>query len=301
VVSKLDMEEGESPFRIAGEPRKELPPPPRVVSADLVRVLRYGRATAQVGWAIATVGAIVLLFVLGFVELDPPRYDKLATGALGEVDCTNRPDGTQCEAAYGFYDHDGNPRMAMTSVDLPASRGDRVLVEYDARDSQQSRIAGTGHDQAGWTVIFAPIGLIAIGLVLVIWTRRAAAEDVRLLRFGLPTTGTRVPTRKGRIMVDRHHYVFTFEYVVNGRTHRVEITPYSPEPLADDAAEPMVYDPADPDNATALDDLPGRPRIRDDGTLAADVGFIYHLLVLPAGACFLIVAAVAVLVLRVAG
>jgi hypothetical protein len=43
---------------------------------------------------------------------------------------------------------------------------------------------------------------------------------------------------------------------------------HEPRYLEDEPTEQVLYLPSDPRWATLLDDLPGRPRVRDDGTIA---------------------------------
>ncbi len=110
--------------------------------------------------------------------------------------------------------------------------------------------------------LLLPVAAVAM-IPLILGTRRSW-RHVRLLSRGIETHGKLVSKRE-IANAETSFWHYTFEYrTAAGTTHRmVVITDVPEKTLEDDALEPMVYDPTNPDVATTLDHLPGAPKIRD--------------------------------------
>jgi hypothetical protein len=295
---------GESPFRIAGEPRKELPPAPRQTSKDLARVLRYGTMMAQFGWSFAMLSAVVLAIGVLVVESPWQPFDTQAVGTIQSVQETNTRwnDAPVDEVHYRFVDARGVVHDGIAYTTDGHFVGRMAAIEYVASNPADSRLVGCAQSLLAlpWWTLFWILPFIGVGLAMAIRAHRRGSAALHLLQVGLPTSGTLVDRRPSNVQVNGVTLeILTFEYVVKGTTYRAEVRPSRTDRLEDDALEPMVYDPEWPRNATTLDHLPGTPVIRADGTLAADAGFVYHLLILPAVTWLAAAAAVVILVARI--
>jgi hypothetical protein len=296
--------EGESPFRVAGEPRKELPPAPRPTSKDLARVLRYGTGMAQLGWTLATAGAVLLMVGMLLVESPWQPFDTRANAEVRAVieTSTRWNDAPVDEVHYTFTDAHGAVHRGTSYTTGGYQLGGSAVIEYAGADPADSRLVG-GHQSSmplPWWLLPPMLLFAGVGFAIAIRAHRRGSAALYLLQRGLPASGKLVARRPSNVQVNgRDLEILTFEYTVKSVTYRVDVRPFRTEALEDQPLEPMLYDPEWPKNATTLDHLPGAPVIRADGTLAADAGFVYHLLILPAAAGLAAAATVAILVTRI--
>lgn len=132
--------------------------------------------------------------------------------------------------------------------------------------------------------LFPLIGLVFIGVGL-----RRGLRALRLLRRGIPATGRLVARERTNVTInDRPVVRLTFEFkTVDGRTARAATETHLVENLSDGAGEDLLYDPEDPAAAVFLDDLPGKPRVGDDGVVVGSEGWAWLLLAVPAGTVLL--------------
>jgi hypothetical protein len=105
-------------------------------------------------------------------------------------------------------------------------------------------------------------GLVVLSIGFAVYCMTDNVHDLRLLRSGREVDGRRVAEHETG--EDGGVFWLTFEYTVGGVVHRSEVrTEGAVEWLRDEPTERMLYDTRDPDHAVPLDNLPGRPRIRD--------------------------------------
>ncbi|MDH4241432.1 MAG: hypothetical protein OEW48_17880, partial [Phycisphaerae bacterium] len=78
-------------------------------------------------------------------------------------------------------------------------------------------------------------------------------------------------------------YKLTFEFnTPEGTTYEATAKTHDTAKLEDQAEEPLLYDPMRPSYAVMLDDLPGNPRIMENGTIhAGPVANTIKVLVIP--------------------
>ena len=133
-----------------------------------------------------------------------------------------------------------------------------------------------------WPMLFILI-FPAVGLTMMTVGVRKGLRGLRLLTHGIPAQGRFVGQTATNVQInDTPVMAMTFEFkTVDGRTARCVAKTHETRPLRDEAEEPLVYDPEDPSVAVLLDDLPGRPRIPEDGVVRSRDGTVWHLLFVP--------------------
>lgn len=142
-------------------------------------------------------------------------------------------------------------------------RGSEVSVEVVRSSPSTSRIVGQRT-----TLMSIPSGIVpVIGFLFALAFARAHLRRnrmwVRLLTHGVETRAWLVdqkvlPSRKGRSTT--YQLTFSFEDEDGaGRRYTTAVTDASR--LTDEKEERLLYDPAEPESAALLDQLPGRPRI----------------------------------------
>jgi hypothetical protein len=118
--------------------------------------------------------------------------------------------------------------------------------------------------------LIPPIFIIA-GALLVFRAIKKRFKANRLLALGEQTTGRLKLKKKMRESKNgRHVYKLTFEFnTPEGMTYQAMARTHQTAKLQDQAEEPLLYDPMRPSYAVMLDDLPGNPRIMENGTTQA--------------------------------
>ena len=247
-------------------------PAPRAVPRRLVLRLLFGMRGAQLLWAFPIAGMIVALTV----QQGRRTYRGTALATITSVTDTGRRDDDDevYVVRFDLLDAQGRHHTGSFETTHSVEPGQREL-QYDPDSPSDARLPGGLGERGTITLgalLFAfaafagELGLIARG--------RSALQ---LLRFGEPTTGKLVDKQPGDDTPDR----LTFEYSAAGKLRRIVVSGSDPR-IEDDAEEPMLYDTKDPDRAVTVDNLPGQPEIRPDGSLASRPGLGVHVLVLPA-------------------
>ena len=141
---------------------------------------------------------------------------------------------------------------------------------------------GLGNGTFEWPMLLILL-FPAIGLTMMTVGVRKGLRGLRLLTHGIPAQGRFVGQTATNVHInDTPVMAMTVEFkTVDGRTARCVAKTHDTRALRDDAEEPLVYDPEDPSVAVLLDDLPGRPRIPEDGVVRSLDGKVWHLLFVP--------------------
>ena len=156
--------------------------------------------------------------------------------------------------------------------------GDTASVEYAVNAPARARIIGLDTGLGGWPFLFTLIFPL-VGLGFIIFGFRKGLQGQRLLVHGRQAVGRFISREMTNTRINNrpvYKYNFDFEaadgrtYQASGRSHlddrfagEDDLEMHRKQP--DDILEPLVYNPANPDDAVMLDDLPASPRIRDDG------------------------------------
>jgi hypothetical protein len=108
-----------------------------------------------------------------------------------------------------------------------------------------------------------------VGPAMVAFDMRRSTSAARLLSHGVPATG-RLMSKKATSMSIDEKPVLELEFAFTARdgTERIaRALTHRPAPLLDEENEPLLYDPDNIHAAVVLDELPGNPRISDDGAM----------------------------------
>jgi hypothetical protein len=146
----------------------------------------------------------------------------------------------------------------------------KVTIEHPQGKPQISRIKGMRQKPVGLFGIF-PVVFPLIGLLFITSGIRKGLKANRLLALGEQTTGTLKSKEKTRSQVNKRYvYKLTFEFnTPEGSTYETTAKTHETGKLEDQAEEPLLYDPVRPAYAVMLDDLPGNPRINENGNIRA--------------------------------
>jgi len=262
-------------------------PPRNVPLLVRLRVL-FGGAVNQVGWLFF---GFSLIFVWAFTlnadltswyrfrgPLDTTEGKVLySQKTLFSVGGSKRRKGTPVYANhYSFAGPDGVEYKGVSyRTRRQLKEGQKVTVEYPQGKPQISRIKGMRRKPLG---LFGLIPLIfpLIGLFMLIAGIKKGIKANRLLALGEQTTGRLKSKekinmevgRRRRRRVSKPFYKLTFEFTTaDGETSEVVVKTNEPHKLEDQPEEPLLYDPMRPSYAVMLDDLPGGPRIQENGNI----------------------------------
>ena len=106
----------------------------------------------------------------------------------------------------------------------------------------------------------------------------------RLLALGEQTTGRLKSKEKTNTKVNKKPvYKLTFEFnTLEGMTYETMVKTHETGKLEDQTEEPLLYEPMRPSYAVMLDDLPGAPRIQENGNIqAGSVAITIMALIIP--------------------
>lgn len=254
-------------------PPTRLQAPPRPVPVSL-RIINFFNGATQFGWIFLGFGLVG--FCLFGLQSDLSIFTfRNATGRVaGRVTSTEETGASENDqrvhASRYEYSVAGNmfDGTAYSSGFAPKP-GEPVTVEYVETDPDRSRVAGMRRAHFGFWA--APISSIfpLIGLIIVIAATQAGMRRNRLLRDGMLASGVLKKKRPTSMIVNRRTvWELTFEFTDrHGQRHETTVRTSNPSDLADEATEPLLYDPDDPSRVYLLDDAPARPRFDIDGAL----------------------------------
>ncbi len=172
---------------------------------------------------------------------------------------------------YAFTAADGTEYKGLSYVTgRQFEQGQKVTVEYPQGKPHTSRIKGMRQKPFGHFGIF-PVVFPLIGLLFIIRGIRKGIKANRLLTLGEQTTGKLKSKERTNTKVNKKPvYKLTFEFKTpEGMTYETMVKTHETGKLEDEAEEPLLYDPMRPSYAVMLDDLPGNPRINDNGNIQA--------------------------------
>lgn len=253
--------------------RGTIGPAPRAVPRRLVLRLLFGTVEVQLMWMFPLFG---ILAALG-IQHTRVTYRATTTGTVTKVVDTNRRDDDDelYRVEFELVDDSGVHHTGSFETTADIKPGPQELA-YDPADPSHARLPDTfGGRMVGtaFSLLF-----VALGLAYIVSRFHRGRAALRLLRYGEPTTGRIVDRQVGDSETPDY---LTFEYKAAGKAYRLPHVVSDPR-IEDDAEEPMIYDVKNPSHAATLDNLPGKPQVREDGTLACKPGLGVHVVVLPA-------------------
>ncbi|MHC4692645.1 MAG: DUF3592 domain-containing protein [Planctomycetota bacterium] len=257
--------------------------PPRSVPLSVRLRVLFGGFLNQFGWIFFGFG---LIFVWAFtLNADLTGWylfrGQLDTTEGKTIDCTKtlfneggskHSKGTPVYAIrYAFTAADGTEYIGLSYVTgKQFKQGQAVTVEYPQGKPQTSRIKGMRQKPVGLFGIF-PAVFPMIGLLFIIGGMRKGIKANRLLTLGEQTTGKLKSKERTNTKVNKKIvYKLTFEFnTLEGMTYEVLVKTHETGKLEDQEEEPLLYNPMRPSYAVMLDDLPGNPRINENGNIQA--------------------------------
>jgi len=173
---------------------------------------------------------------------------------------------------YAFTGTDGAEYKGVSfNTGKQFDEGQTVTVEHLQDNPQVSRIKGMRRKPIGFfglsIVTFPLIGIFFITIGI-----RKGVKANRLLALGEQTTGRLKSKEKTNTKVNNKPvYKLTFEFnTPEGMTYEAIAKTHDTAKLEDQTEEPLLYDSTHPSYAVMLANLPGNPRIMENGTIRAD-------------------------------
>jgi hypothetical protein len=257
--------------------------PPRNVPLSVrIRIL-FGGALNQAGWFCFGFGmAFVWAFTLNADLTSWYRFrGPLDTTQGKAIDCKktlfSKGDSSHYKDThvyaihYAFTAADGKEYNGLSYITgKQFEQGQKVTIEYPQGKPQTSRIKGMRRKPVGFTGLI-PILFPAVGSLLIFGGIKKGIKANRLLALGEQTTGRLKSKEKTNTKVNKKPvYKLTFEFnSPEGTTYETVAKTHETGKLEDQTEEPLLYDPVLPSYAVMLDDLPGTPRINDNGNIQA--------------------------------
>lgn len=253
--------------------------PPRGVPWPVQASVLFGSFSSQFGWLFFGFG-MIFVWPFGFFSALNAAYFWVGTlettaGTVAAVTATNASEGDvpvyanqylfrveQLEAEYRGESYTTGAQFAV---------GDSVTVEYLRNRPEISRIQGA---RAGtfspW--VFCFVGIFpAVGLAFIIFSLKNGLKGSRLLKHGQLTRGKLIDKQPTNTRINNQTvYKLTFEFTAaNGQRYQASANSHQPANLEDEAREQILYDPANPQHAVLVDNLPGSPEIDEFGQVYA--------------------------------
>ncbi len=255
--------------------------PPRSVPLLLRLRLLFGGFLSQFGWLFFGFG---LIFVWAFTanmnikDWRALRGDVESTqGTVTKIERHTSRSGrhgrhrkTTWWYYYTFKGPDGEEYTGVSHGNRPVKVDDEVTVKFPKGRPEISRIEGLK------SFVTGPEGLIplvfpVVGLVFIMFGFKKGLKANRLLADGELGKGRLKSREKTNTKINKQPvYKLTFEFSNSqGTSYEVSVKTHLPEKLEDQQEEPLLYEPMNPKNAVMLDDLPGSPRIDENGNIRA--------------------------------
>lgn len=257
--------------------------PPRDVPLSVRLRVLFGGTLNQAGWFIFGFGLLfVWLFTLNADLTSWYRFRGPLDSTEGKVlyskDTGFSEGGSKHRRGtpvyvvhYSFIGPDDAEYKGLSfNTGRQLKEGQKVTVEYPQGKPRTSRIKGMRRKPVGLFGLF-PVVFPLLGLLFITTGIRKGFKANRLLALGEQTTGTLKSKKKTRSQVNKKYvYKLTFEFnTPEGMTYETTAKTHETGKLEDQAEEPLLYDPMRPAYAVMLDDLPGNPRIQQNGTIRA--------------------------------
>ena len=257
--------------------------PPRALPLLLGLQGLFGGLAAPIAWSVLAVILLVTAGLAQAVDVATPwalrQGAEVVTGEISGIEGTHvriggddDTAGTPVLAYHYTFEH-GAQGWTGTSYATGhvADVGDPATIELAPEAPSRSRIVGMRASPLPPATLLSL--LLALGTLPVIgWTLRRGRRSNRLLRQGLLAHGRLVEKNPTSVTVnDRPVFAYLFQFPdAQDRMRRASVRTAQGWRLEDDVVEPVLYDPASPDDAVLLDALPGHPTLGLDGQLAVE-------------------------------
>jgi hypothetical protein len=249
-------------------------PAPRAVPLSIRLRVLFGGFNNQFGWLFFGFGLIFVwafTFQADFTSWILFRLPTSSTaGVIESLEESNASeDGVLVyEVSYAFFDQLGRQQGGTSYTTGYPDISGRVSVEYVSSIPSISRISGMRRAVFGAFAAF-PVIFPLIGLAFMYFGIRYGLKANRLLGLGKIAFGKLISTESTNARINNRPVIkltFAFEDQ-KGEEWEVTATTHEPAGLRDEAEEPLLYDPDNPDYAVLLDDLPGSTTFDSSGQL----------------------------------
>jgi hypothetical protein len=261
-------------------------PPPRRVPLSLA-VLNRLNLISQIGWFVFGFG-MIFFWAFGmngdFSFLTFRGELARVMGKVTTVEDTGASENKRRVRANHYEYSVAGQRFQATSYSTGDSKapGESVTVEYKEGDPEASRIEGMRRKMFGPAVAFVVIFPL-IGFAILVFAMKAGSHRTHLLQNGLFTTGKLISKEATNMTVNKRRVMeLTFEFTArDGRRCQAKARTTDTARLEDEAQEPLLYDPENPETAYVLDEIPSRPAINGLGELEGRPVAAFASLILP--------------------
>lgn len=262
----------------------------RPVPLDTQMKLYLGSVLGLLSQFLLLVGFLVMGLIsynIDFIELFYFKAGAMPTtsGRVVSVEATGTRVNKRTVMAYTYTYAHPQTGQTLQGVSYGFSNdyqpNQEVKIEFLAGKAEVSRIEGLKRSVI--PAIFLIFVIFPIVALLLFWTNWVQArKSIRLLRTGEVSWGTLVDKSPTNTRInDRVVYRMAFEFEASDRKqYRAYVETHLTELLEDNEQEMLFYDPEKPAQAVMRDNLPGKPKIDDEGNI--EPGNIpYTLLILP--------------------
>jgi hypothetical protein len=247
----------------------------RSVSLGLVLKVLFGGVIAQMGWFFFGFGMIFVVVFVGnadFSDFYLGANSPQAVGTVTQVEATNSSVNKRRVFAiyYQFKDNQGKTQngTSYTTGSLPEV-GAQVNVQYLANKPTYSRIEGLSQGTFPIFVLFVLI-FPGIGLIFIISHTIFALRAIQLLKNGVIAWGKLINSEPTNTRINEQTVMkMTFEFTAqDGQRYEAIAKSHLVNRLMDEPKEMLFYNPINPQKAVLKDNLPGHPKVNEDGSLA---------------------------------
>lgn len=144
------------------------------------------------------------------------------------------------------------------STSTALQKGDEATIEYNEEKPEHSMIRGMRTAEFPIWVVLLVLIFPFIGICFLISNFISAKKNLNILTNGILTTGKFISKTATSTKINNQPvYKVTFEFMDAQKTpRRAEVKTHHPHKLQDEAQEPVVYLPEQPEKAVMLDVLP---------------------------------------------
>lgn len=260
-----------------------IPAPPRDVPISL-RILHRCNGVALTGWAVFGFGMLFFWAFAGNADYSFLTFRNATGRAIGKVtqvqDTGSSVNDREVVASHYQFSVAGQSYdgRSYTTESTP-SEGDAVTIEFDEGNPGRSRITGMRRAPFGPAAMVVSIFPL-VGLAFLIGGTRWGGKRTHLLRHGVFTTAKPIGKEPTNVTINKRPvWEVRYEFVDrNGQRREATARATDTTKLEDEAREPMLYDPEDPNRSCVLDEGPGRPRFENGQLLARPLPAFFALI-----------------------
>lgn len=238
---------------------------PRQLPFNLKLSVWFLNINFLLGFIFTLIGSFTAVIILGKADLSTAfrsdHFSQSTEGTLTAVTDANSRENkhTIYKFDYTFTDKSGESICGHSySTNSTLKPGDKVTIEYEADKSKYSVIKNMRSSEFPIWVMFLVLIFPTIGIGFLISNFIKAKKNLNILSNGILTTGKFISKIATTTKINNQTvYRVTFEFNDTQKIpRRAEVKTHHPYKLQDEAQEPVVYLPEQPENAVMLDVLP---------------------------------------------